>query len=442
MLSAAGSHAASLPPPTPAARAMAVALVALVAVVLAWASAARLDIVVSAPGRLVPASQVKPVQAPEAGIVREVLVREGERVVAAQLLVRLDATTSAADARAVSQELALRQLTVRANDSTLRDRTMALVTGDDAAQYSRVHAQFAARIRALEDAVAQEESALRRAESERVGALQLRDKLAVTLPIVRQNGEAFEQLHRAGFIGELMVNDKRRELLEREQDLKAQDAALQSLEAATEQARRRIRQLRSAFRSQLTGELVESVAAVQRLETEMTKHDFRAAQTELRAPFDGIVQQVTSITPGAIVASGAVLFTIVPEDEALVAEVALANADAGFVAPGQAAQIKLAAFPFQKYGMLTGRVLHLGADAADPQSTARSIGITAGQTPPLAYKATIALEGRGLRAVEGTDLRLAPGLALTAEIHQGRRTVMEYLLSPVLRITNDAARER
>ena len=92
--------------------------------------------------------------------------------------------------------------------------------------------------------------------------------------------------------------------------------------------------------------------------------------------------------------------------------------------------------------MLAGHVVHLSADAADPQSTARVVGISAGQTPPLAYKATLALERGALRAPDGSELRLAPGLAITAEIHQGRRSVMEYLLSPVMRIANDAARER
>ena len=442
MTRAVASDAIGLEPPNVASRGMAVALVALVGVLLAWALAARLDIVVTAPGRLAPASQVKPVQAMEAGLVREVLVREGARVVAGQVLVRLDATTSAADAHAAAQDLALRQLTARAIDAVLQGRTMMPMPGDDATQFARVQAQFSARTRALEDSVAQEESALRRAESELASALPLRDKLAATLPIVQQNAEAFDQLHRAGFIGELMRNDKRRELVEREQDLKAQEVALLTLEAAVEQSRRRIRQLRSTFRSQLMNELVETLAAAQRLEMELTKQDFRAAQTELRAPFDGVVQQVAAVTPGTVAASGATLFTIVPDDETLVAEVALANADVGFVVPGQAAQIKVAAYPFQKYGMLTGHVIHLSADAADPQSAARTVGLAAGQTPPLAYRATIALSSNGLRAPHGETLRMTPGLAVTAEIHQGRRSVMEYLLSPVTRIANDAARER
>jgi HlyD family secretion protein len=114
----------------------------------------------------------------------------------------------------------------------------------------------------------------------------------------------------------------------------------------------------------------------------------------------------------------------------------------GFVVPGQAAQIKVAAYPFQKYGLLTGHVVHLSADAADPQSAARAVGLAAGQTPPLAYRATIALSSNGLRPPHGETLRMTPGLAVTAEIHQGRRSVMEYLLSPVTRIANDAARER
>ena len=126
---------------------------------------------------------------------------------------------------------------------------------------------------------------------------------------------------------------------------------------------------------------------------------------------------------------------IVPQAEALQAEVLLANDDVGFVVVGQRAQIKIAAFPFTKYGLLEGRVLHVGADASDPKQNNNP------QAAALTYRALVKLDSQSLVA-SGTVLALGSGMAATAEIHQGKRTVMAYLLSPVLKVRAEAARER
>ncbi|MDZ7653417.1 MAG: hypothetical protein U5L03_13140 [Burkholderiaceae bacterium] len=128
-----------------------------------------------------------------------------------------------------------------------------------------VSQQFTARRQALADAIAQEDQTAARARHDRAAAQQVREKLAATLPSYRQSAESFTKLHSEGFVGELMANDKRRELIEREQDLKAQEATLQALEAAIAQSDSRITQLRSQFRSQLLSERVEAEAAVSRL---------------------------------------------------------------------------------------------------------------------------------------------------------------------------------
>jgi HlyD family secretion protein len=114
------------------------------------------------------------------------------------------------------------------------------------------------------------------------------------------------------------------------------------------------------------------------------------------------------------------------------------NADAGFVQPEQRARVKVAAYPFQKYGMLDGRVQQISADAQDKTASAEG----AARSPPeLAYRALIRLEAGELTA-DGRKLKLVPGMAVAAEMHIGRRTVLEYLLSPVQKVTAEAARER
>ena len=430
---------------TPPARALAALLWTLVALgvaLLAWAVVTQLDIVAAASGRLVPSSQVKTVQSAEPGIVREILVRDGDRVAAGQVMLRLDATIAGADAAAVASELMLKRITVRAIDAELAGRAVLPVEGDAAPVFSQVRAHFAARRQALLDALAQEEQAGARARSDLLAARRLRDKLASTLPVLQQSAESHARLHREGFVGELLAAEKRREVLEREGDLKAQEAAAEALAASVAQSERRREQLRSAYRAELLREGVDAVATVQRLEQESRKSGLRARLMEIRAPQDGIVKELAVHTVGAVVQAGSALLQVVPTGDKLHAEALLANEDIGFVEVGQPVKMKLAAYPFQKFGMLEGRVMQISADAMAQSEAARTWGMSPTAAPAQTYKAVIELAEQGLRLPNGRYLEIAPGMLLTAEIHQGRRTVMEYLLSPLQRVAMEAGRER
>jgi HlyD family secretion protein len=136
--------------------------------------------------------------------------------------------------------------------------------------------------------------------------------------------------------------------------------------------------------------------------------------------------------------------TLVPEGDKLVAEVWVSNQDVGFVRPGQEAKLKLAAFTFQKYGMVQGRVLHVNADATEaPSANTRSDALTGRDRPmgPLAFRALVELADQEL-AADGRRYALQPGMQVAGEIHLGTRSILEYLLSPVQKAFHEAARER
>ena len=140
------------------------------------------------------------------------------------------------------------------------------------------------------------------------------------------------------------------------------------------------------------------------------------------------------------------MLTLVPKDEQLYADVSVKNEDVGFVQVGQHAQVKLAAYPFQKYGMMTGQVLRLSADSSESATKPPGIGDrderNAPVAAPLTYKARVKLDRQTLRDPQGRLLGLSSGMQVVAEINQGKRTVMEYLLSPVQRSLQEAGRER
>lgn len=164
---------------------------------------------------------------------------------------------------------------------------------------------------------------------------------------------------------------------------------------------------------------------------------------ELKAPQAGIIKDLATHTPGTVVSPGTVLMTLVPNNEALQAEVWVKNSDAGFVYEGQKVKVKLSAYPFQKYGMVDGKVLHVSADATDKFTpNAKDVDVNQQSlNTQLAYRALIKLTQQHLE-VEEDKLELTPGMQVAAEIKLADQTVMEYLLSPVRKAFHEAGRER
>lgn len=407
-------------------------LVALLAGLLLWAALAQLDIVATAQGRLAPATFTKVVQPAEAGVVAQILVKEGEHVAAGQVLLRLDARMHQAEAGTLEHDTELRRLTLKRIDAELSGRPLVLPADATATLALQVQAQYLARRKSQDDAIAQDEAALQRVRSELASAQQTVIKLREIVPIVKAAADKHAQLETEGFVSQLAAADRRREYVEKSQELQAQQESVNALRAAQVQQSRKLESVRSSYRTQLEAERLETLAQLNRLGQEKDKSAVRGGLLEIRAPAAGVVKDLAITAPGAVVQAGGLLMNIVPRGEPLQAEVFLGNEDAGFVAVGQKVQLKIAAYPFQKYGLLEGTVAHLAADTTQPQGAAQ----------PPNYRVLVKLGNQALRSPDGETLALSPGMLVTAEIHQGRRSVLEYLLSPVHKVAAEAARER
>jgi hemolysin D len=416
---------------------------ALVIVLLAWACFARLDIVAVAEGRLVPQTYVKIVQPAEAGIIREILVDEGELVERGQVLVRLDPTVNAADSVATRRELATQRLHVRRIEAELAGKPMTREPTDEPLLFAQVEAQRVSNHQSLVDSVAAETAARDSASRQLDAARELLKKLETTLPSYQRSAEAYEKLASQQLMGALQAEERRRDALEKAQDLEAQRATVASLEATIAEHEQRISQLRSSYGSDLNRARMEALAQINRLEQQDGKLQFQQGLLELRAPQAGVVKELATTTLGAVVQPGTVLLSLVPQREPLLAEVSIENKDIGFVRPNQPVRVKLAAYPFQKYGMLDGVVKTVSADSAATQGGAvgRKTEDADRAPAPLSFKALIELRAQKLEASD-LSLPLAAGMQVSAEIMQGERTVLEYLLSPIQRVTDEAARER
>ncbi len=463
-------------PPAPLPRAMLAMLLLLLAAILIWITVGQLDIIAVAEGKLVPATYLKIVQPAEGGILKEILVNEGDRVTADQVLIRMDARISEADTRIIETGIAQRVLQVQRIDAELHtssasadddadgDRvfhpgrdaglqspgtaTPISAAGIPAEMRAQAEAQYEAHRSAYRAALGTERAALLKAKEELAAAVQVQSKLEALLPTYQQEEAALEQLGKSQLVAQLDVIERRRKRIEIEQDLRAQERTVQSLKALITQSVSRLAQITSQYREQLHNERVEAQSQLDKLVQERAKQQHRNTLLELKAPQDAIVKDLATHTPGAVVSPGTVLLTLVPANELLRAEVMIRNQDIGFVHEGQRAKIKLTAFPFQKYGMIEGVVSHVSADASavggdtSADEDAREAGTPVDERRGgLVYKAIVQLQEQRV-SVNGMVFTVAPGMQVTAEIHQGRRTVLEYLLSPVQRIAHDAFRER
>lgn len=413
----------------------------LFALLLVWAVLAKLDIVAVAQGRLVPQTYVKIVQPADQGVIREILVDEGDHVKQGQVLIRLDPTLNAADTVALKRELQLHDLTLRRIEAELSGRTMERKPEDDRLLFAQVDAQRLSHRQSFLDAISQQNAVKDRATRDIAAATEALKKLETTLPSYQKTAAAYEKLAKDNLVGEIQAEEKRRDAIEKAQDLETQRQTVASLQATLREAGSKLAQISSEYESELAQVRVTSLTEKNRIEQQLAKANYEQGLLELRAPQDGVVKDLATTTIGAVVQPGTVLLSLVPKDEPLFAEASIENKDIGFVVPNQSVRVKLAPYPFQKYGMLEGVVKTVSADSSTQRDQRATSPQGNEEQQTQSFKALIELKDQKL-ATNNLNLPLAAGMQISAEIVEGERTVMEYLLSPVQRVASEAGMER
>ena len=439
-------------PVHPAPRRAALVICTLLVVALLWASFGELDIVATAPGRIVVSDGSKLIQPLEASVVKTIQVQDGDRVKAGQLLVELDATLAEADRARVLQERAVAisesLRTAALLDALARGREPLLAADPDLSlieqrvmptQLRSEWADINAKLARL-----QAEAARHRAEVQT--AEQQIDKLETTLPLARQREADFKALVDQGFVAGHSGQDRMRERIEMEKDLSTARARKLEMQAAQHESE----QSWAAQRAEIVRVLGErhSDAELKRhqLNSETIKMTQKARLTQLTTPVDGTVQQLAVHTAGGVVTPAQVLLVVVLDRAEVTAEVILENKDIGFVNEGQRAEVKLETFPYTRYGTVGAKVISLAADAVVSENQRQAQGNQNGNatdrpTQGATFPATLQLDQRDIN-VDGKRVHLSPGMNVTAEIKTGKRRVIDYLLSPVREHLSDSLKER
>lgn len=421
-------------PVSPTARATTWAMLLLLTLTVAWLAFGKVDVVASAQGRLIPVDNVKIIQPAETGVVRAILVRDGQTVRKGQPLVELDPTVSAADSVQAERALETAELDMaraRAILSALDGKGLSFVAPSGVAPEIAADQKALARAQ-LEDilATAATHAADRQAAVAARGEARVQAaKLTETLPLLDEQIAANEQLLAKGFVSKLKVIEMRRQRLSAARD---RDIAINTSSKASAQmaaAGSGMAQSRAEARAKVLADLTKAGADMRLRREELNKAQQRSRLQRLRSPVDGTVVQLAIHTVGGVVEAAKPIMMIVPSSGSLVVEVKVLNKDVGFIKEGQPVSVKIEAFPFTRYGTVPGRLLKVGSDAVEDEKLG------------LVYTARVALTKTTVDR-DGVRVALTPGMGATADIRIGSRAIGSYLMSPVNEARLDAARER
>jgi hemolysin D len=422
-------------PVSPAPRVAIGLLISFAIIAVLWAYLGHIDVVATAHGKIVPNSRTKTIQPFETATVKAIHVTDGQAVKAGDVLIELDATSAHADQeriigdRAVAQLLVARgkallttlksgkapklQRPVDSNDSMFQEAERLLL-----AQYN----EYTAKFNQIDAEIAKREAELRSTQ-------ELVRKLEQTLPIAEQRAEDYRGLIGKHFVSQHDYLEREQARIEQEADLAHQRSRLQEIAAALREVQGQRVTLTAETRRISLDSMTDGQQKVAMLEQELLKAESRSHLMQLIAPVDGTVQQLAVHTVGGVVTPAQPVMMIVPHDNPLEVEAFIENKDIGFVKVNQDAEVKIETFQYTKYGTLHAKITSISHDAINDEKRG------------LIYSTKVKMD-RATINVDGTDVNLSPGMAVSVEIKTGKRRVIEYFLNPLLQYGHESLRER
>ncbi|BAJ00916.1 HlyD family type I secretion periplasmic adaptor subunit [Shewanella violacea] len=430
-------------PPNPLARKLGWSLLVLLVIAIIWACLGEVNIVASAEGKIIPSSKVKLIQPLEKSVVKNILVREGQYVHKGQLLIELDSTLTTADEKRLSGELhsarlslagsqaLLVMLTQDANDTNIALASLAFPNVPNASQIEldlhkrllwQQWLQFRAQWQMLQSNLLQK-------QAEQAASNEVIAKLEQILPIITKRANTMKGLHSQNYASENDYLALEQERIQYTHDLAAERQRLKQLQASESEVRQQLNTLKAQTSVTELTKIPQIQQQIASLKEELAKAVDRNSKQVLYAPVSGQVQELSIGTVGGVVTEAQQLMLIVPDEVQLDVEVFLENKDIGFVREQMLAEIKIHTFPFTKYGIIDGEVISISDDA------------TVDEQRGLIYGMRLKMKQSTIM-VDGKEIKLMPGMAVTAEVQTGKRRIIEFFMAPLLRYRQESIRER
>lgn len=401
-----------------------------------WASTTEIDNVTRGDGRVVPSQSVQIVQTVETGILEELHVREGELVDAGVVLMELDRTILSSQfdqeqqrAFALAARITRLQSEIQGMEQLVFEDDLLQANPDVLAAEQDLfvgrHLELQAEIQVL---VRQRIQRIQELEEARI----TRNAEDETRALVDREFALIEPLVERQMEPETTLLALYRTRAESDAGIARADAAIVRMEAALAEVDDRIASVRNRFRSEALAEVAQATAELAELQSRLPALAQRVTRTDLRAPVRGIVNRVHLTTIGGVAQAGQPLVEIVPLDDTLLVEAYVRPSDIAFLYPGQPVKVKLTAYDFSRYGGLDGEITRIGADA-----------IPRPDRPPGEEQVFVVQvrTNSNILDASGSAVEIVPGMVAEVDILSGRKSVIDYIIAPIIRVRDRALRD-
>ncbi len=410
----------------------------ILVVFIVWADHAVLDVVTRGQGKVIPSSRVQIIQNLEGGIMADIMVNEGEIVEKGQVLIRIDNTSAQSD----YDDLRKRYLDGLANITRLvaeLARTPAedivfpadlLEDAPELAESERLNAQIRRQQLDTQLSILRDQAAQK--EQERDQLINKVENLKKSLALAKQQLGIMEPLARDGVVSKVDLLQTRRDVQELTAELEVTQLQLPQVQTALQEAKSRVQERDLTFRSEAAAELskrrLEQASVVEQLKSGKDK----VTRTEVRSPLRGTVKEIKLRTIGGVVKPGEDLMEIVPIEDTLLVEAQIRTSDIAFIRAGQEATVKFDTYDYSIYGGLKATVEFISTDAIEDQSSGKKERY---------FRVRLRTE-KNYIGQESNPLSIGPGYTATAEILTDKKTVLAYLMKPILKARDTAFTER
>ncbi len=416
-------------------------IVAFMVIFLLWASLSKIDELARGEGKVIPSEKIQTIQSLDGGIVSELLVKEGSYVLKGQPLMKIDTTRFQASLDENEQSMYSLQATkIRLEaeyNLKVKEKTKELVfpkeLEENAPKYvNHQRILFTTRVDEFKSALNILETQLGQKVQELIELESKRDNLKDSLNLIDEQYKTVQKFVKAGSKSTIDLITVKKELNTTKSELESTKIQIPKAKYAINEAENRLLEKLKNFKSEALQELEKINSDLKVYESKIVSEQDKLDKTVVKSPVNGIVKVININTIGGVVKSGVDLIEIVPQSDILLVETKIDPKDIAFINPSQRAIVKVTAYDFAIYGALEGQIVEISADSIVDKDS---------KTPKTYYKVVVKTEKNYLEK-DGKKLPIIPGMVASVDIITGQKTILDFILKPILKTKQDALHER
>lgn len=411
-------------PTSPLGRVLLWSLIVFMVISLLWLFLAKIDVVVTAHGKVIPSGEIKILQPIETGTINSIFVSEGKKVKKGDILMELDPSVTSSNSVSKQQNLNTLNLEIERISALIKNKEFNPILEDATSKdeisnqrllYSAIRNGFYNQINALKDQISQANMQIKSENTDK-------SKINQILENLKQKEKRLAQVK--DIIAKNDYEDVVNKIVEYTQESKIRDVNIKKFVEKINEINHQLVVQEQDYHNKLLEELTKKTKEEAALQTELTEANFRQAKQRIIASDDGYIGKMFFHTIGGVVTPAEKLFTLIPNDVPLLIKATVLNQDIGFVEKDMNVALKIDTFDFQKYGLINGVVTHISQDAIEDEKLG------------LVYDILVTPEKYNLE-VDGQMLNINIGMGVTAELKVGKRRVIEFFVYPIIKYLDE-----